>query len=102
MYVAKGIDTAANTKKPISPIISPSLIFPFFRKIEDLFCPEIKVNTTIGIATRTALNSIDRAIPLIGEAFRSRRALAACRLMVKEAIKERIKPPIFLKALVFN
>jgi len=67
MDVAKGIETAAKTEKPASPIIRPSLMFPFFIKIDDKLPPEIEVNTIIGIMTRMVLVNIARAILLIGE-----------------------------------
>lgn len=64
--VASGMDMTAKSKKPISPIISPNLIFPFVIKSVDILSPEIRDNTIIEIITSIVLDIILMTKMLMG------------------------------------
>jgi hypothetical protein len=59
------IEAAAKIENPARPMISPNLMFPFFRKIEAILLPEIRVNTIMVITINTVLDSIEITMPSI-------------------------------------
>jgi hypothetical protein len=61
---ATGMAVTANMKNPMSPIVTPNLIFPFFRKIESRELPETIVSTMITVTIMKALVSISIRNPL--------------------------------------
>ena len=52
-------------KNPVSPIIMPNFMFPFFRKIELNVMPEIQVKRIIMLTIIEVLTNISKTSPFI-------------------------------------
>ena len=101
--VASGIDITAKSKKPIRPIMSPSLRFPLSIKSVDILSPEIRDNIIIGIIISNVLDTILMTKMLIGVVWKLRKTVVACKLIAKVAMKKENKTfQYFLRRTFLN